>query len=136
MPQELGSLPHLQQIYLGVNSLIGTIPYFLGNLSSLIFLDISASNLTGSIPPELGLLTCPQMLYLHTNELSGRIPASFNSNCIALIPKLDNPISLNDFKPISLCNCIYKVILKIIARRLKDILSEHISAEQFGFLKG
>ena len=45
-------------------------------------------------------------------------------------------MSLNDFRPISLCNCIYKVITKVIARRLKDLLSEHISGEQFGFLKG
>ena len=49
------------------------------------------------------------------NRLFGRIPASFNSNCIDLIPKLDNPISLNDFKPISLYNCIYKVVSKVIA---------------------
>ena len=68
--------------------------------------------------------------------LSGRISTCFNSTFIALIPKVDNPKSLNDFRPISLCNCIYKVITKVISRRLKDLLSEHISGEQFGFLKG
>jgi len=67
---------------------------------------------------------------------SGRIPASFNATFIALIPKVDNPTSLNEFRPISLCNCIYKIVSKVIARRLKGILSEHISAEQFGFLEG
>jgi len=67
---------------------------------------------------------------------SGRIPASINSTFIALIPKTDNPSSLDDFRPISLCNCIYKVISKIIARRIKGILSTNISIEQFGFLKG
>jgi len=67
---------------------------------------------------------------------SGRIPASINSTFIALIPKIDNPSSLDDFRPISLCNCIYKVISKIIARRIKGILSSNISSEQFGFLKG
>jgi hypothetical protein len=35
---------------------------------------------------------------------TGRIPASFNSTFIALIPKSDNPLTLNDFRPISLCN--------------------------------
>ena len=65
-----------------------------------------------------------------------KISACFNSTFIALIPKVDNPKTLHDFRPISLCNCIYKVITKVIARRLKDLLSDHISGEQFGFLKG
>ena len=46
------------------------------------------------------------------------------------------PNSLNDFRPISLCNCVYKIISKVIALRMKVILSEQISAEQFGFLEG
>lgn len=70
------------------------------------------------------------------SRISGQILASFNSTFIALIPKSDNALSLNEYKPISLCNCIYKVVSKIIARRLKVILSEHISKEQFGFLEG
>ena len=69
-------------------------------------------------------------------RLFGRISACFNSTFIALIPKVDNPKSLHDFRPISLCNCIYKVITKVISQRLKDLLSDHISGEQFGFLKG
>ena len=72
-------------------------------------------------------------MVVEDSRISGRIPASFNSTFIALIPKSDNARSLNDFRPISLCNCIYKVISKIIARRLKAILSDNISNEQFGF---
>jgi hypothetical protein len=49
---------------------------------------------------------------------------------------VDDPQSFDDFRPISLCNCIYKIIAKIIARRLKPLLSEAISKEQFGFLEG
>ena len=73
---------------------------------------------------------------LEESRSSGWIPASFNTTFIALIPKADNAITLNDFRPISLCNCVYKIISKVIAGRLKSILSEHISAEQFGFLEG
>jgi hypothetical protein len=69
-------------------------------------------------------------------RLSGKIPARFNTTFIALIPKYDNPSSLDEFRPISICNCIYKVVTKIIARRIKLILSNHISSEQFGFLEG
>jgi hypothetical protein len=64
------------------------------------------------------------------------MPLSLKSTFIALIPKKDNPNSLDDFRPISLCNCIYKIVSKVIARRLKRILSDNISSEQFGFLEG
>jgi hypothetical protein len=53
-----------------------------------------------------------------------------------MIPKDDNPTSFEKFRPISLCNCIYKIISKVIARRLKRVLSRKISNEQFGFLEG
>jgi len=49
---------------------------------------------------------------------------------------VDDPRSFDDFRPISLCNCIYKIIAKIITRRLKPLLLEAISKEQFGFLEG
>ena len=50
----------------------------------------------------------------------GRILNSFNMNFIALIPKIDDPASFDDFRPISLYNRIYKIISKIIARMLKS----------------
>jgi hypothetical protein len=59
-----------------------------------------------------------------------------NSTFISLIPKTDNPSSFDDFRPISLCNCLYKIISKVINKRLKYILSRNISSEQFGFLAG
>lgn len=65
---------------------------------------------------------------------NGRISGSLNATFIALIPKITNPISFQDFRPISLCNLLYKVISKVIADRNKDGLSRGISDEQFGFL--
>lgn len=64
----------------------------------------------------------------------GRVSSALKSTFIALIPKADHPASFNDFRPISLCNCLYKIVAKIIANRLKPILSRHISSEQFDFL--
>jgi hypothetical protein len=69
-------------------------------------------------------------------RISGRIPQSLNSTFIALTPKTDNPETLDEFRPISLCNCAYKIVSKIIARRFKKILSKNISEQQFVFLEG
>jgi hypothetical protein len=69
-------------------------------------------------------------------RLNGRILAPFNATFIALIPKTDNPSSFEDFRLISLCNGIYKIIAKIISRRIKVVLSRSINPEQFGFLEG
>jgi len=54
---------------------------------------------------------------------------------IALIPKTDKPGSYDEFRSISLCHCVYKIISKVIAVRLKGVLSGVISPEQFGFLQ-
>lgn len=64
----------------------------------------------------------------------GEVYQPFNSTFIALIPKKEVPETFEDFRPISLCNRIYKIIAKVIAVRLKPILSRCISNEQFGFL--
>jgi len=62
------------------------------------------------------------------------MPEAFNSTFLALIPKVDNPQSFDDFRPIYLCNNIYKIFSKIIFLRIKPILSRMVSKEQFSFL--
>ena len=68
-------------------------------------------------------------------RVSENIPCSLNSTFIALIPKKDKPQTYADFRPISLCNLLYKLISKVIAVRLKPFLDSGISQEQYGFLK-
>jgi hypothetical protein len=68
--------------------------------------------------------------------LSGEVNRSLNSTFIALIPKVNGPATFGDFRPISLCNLCYKIISKIIAKRIRLILSRTLSEEQFDFLKG
>jgi hypothetical protein len=70
------------------------------------------------------------------SRLRGRVLGSINSTFLTLIPKENNPTSFDDYRSISLCNLCYKLITKIIANRLKPVISRSLSCEQLGFLKG
>ncbi|CAB4304493.1 unnamed protein product [Prunus armeniaca] len=51
----------------------------------------------------------------------------FNHTLIALIPKITQPTRVTDFRPISLCTVLYKMVAKSFANRLKMILPESLS---------
>ena len=61
---------------------------------------------------------------------------SLNSTFLALIPKKEEANRLDQFRPIALCNVVYKIITKLIAERLKPLLGSLISAKQGGFVEG
>ncbi|KAK0584046.1 hypothetical protein LWI29_006910 [Acer saccharum] len=60
----------------------------------------------------------------------------FNRTTVVLIPKLNNPISPKDFRPIALCSVIYKTITKAIAFRVKPFLQDIVSPNQSAFVPG
>ena len=66
----------------------------------------------------------------------GCIPDYLNETLITLIPKCQCPEILLHYKPISLCNSIYKVILKIIMGRIRPYLSNLILPLQATFIPG
>ncbi|KAL3629955.1 hypothetical protein CASFOL_026267 [Castilleja foliolosa] len=55
---------------------------------------------------------------------------------LVLIPKIQKPKGIGDYRPISLSNFPGKIISRIIADRLGKTLPKVIDETQFGFLKG
>lgn len=65
------------------------------------------------------------------SKSQGFILRVLHATFIALISKSVHPKIFKDFRPISLCNVMYKLISKVISNRLKPFLSFGISHEQF-----
>lgn len=66
---------------------------------------------------------------------SASLPKHLNHTFITLIPKKKYPEFAADFRPISLCNVLYKIFSKVLAIRLKCILPKIITENQSAFTK-
>jgi hypothetical protein len=64
------------------------------------------------------------------------MPQGINDTAIVLLPKKDDLDQLKDFRPISLCNIIYKVISKCLVNRLCSLLQDLIAPTQSAFVPG
>lgn len=74
--------------------------------------------------------------FLDEFYFNGIFPKGSNASFIALIPKVVDPQMLNDYIPISLIGCTYKIVAKILANRLKKIMPLIIHKRQAAFIEG
>ncbi|GKD39102.1 RNA-directed DNA polymerase, eukaryota, partial [Tanacetum coccineum] len=69
-------------------------------------------------------------------ESLGSLARGCNASFIVLIPKVSDPLDLSDYRPVSLIGCMYKVLSKLLASRLSQVIHKLISPNQTTFLKG
>lgn len=68
--------------------------------------------------------------------VDGYLPTELNVALVTLLPKCDNADRIKNFRPISCCSVLYKIISKILANRLKEVLGSIIGKAQSAFVPG
>ena len=66
----------------------------------------------------------------------GSMPCFISATKLIVLPKITNPSNASDFRPISCCNIIYKVISKLLVSRLKRVMPNLINQSQGAFVPG
>ncbi|KAL0295347.1 UNVERIFIED_CONTAM: hypothetical protein Sradi_6840000 [Sesamum radiatum] len=67
---------------------------------------------------------------------SGRLLKQINATLLVLIPKVQLPTRVAEFRPIACCNVVYKALTKILVRRLQKVLHLIIDYSQNAFIPG
>ncbi|KAI0504504.1 hypothetical protein KFK09_015456 [Dendrobium nobile] len=67
--------------------------------------------------------------------IKGYMPNGVKSTALAIIPKHKNAANISDYRPIALCNVLYKIISKVMANRLKPVMCLIVKDNQAGFVK-
>jgi hypothetical protein len=65
---------------------------------------------------------------------TGRMPEEVNETTVVSIPKNEEPWTLKNFRPISFCTLLYKVVSKCMVNRQRPILGNLISINQSAFV--
>ncbi|GKV23593.1 hypothetical protein SLEP1_g33302 [Rubroshorea leprosula] len=67
---------------------------------------------------------------------TGRTARGSNASFIVMIPKVENPQKIEEYRPISLIRVMYKIIAKLLANRLRKVLPKIIGEQHMAFIGG
>nr|XP_025607659.1 uncharacterized protein LOC112701072 [Arachis hypogaea] len=67
---------------------------------------------------------------------STELPRDSNITWVALAPKFVGAREIKDHRPISMVGCVYKVILKVLVRRMRRVMPRLVGETQSTFVKG
>ncbi|KAL2237307.1 UNVERIFIED_CONTAM: hypothetical protein Sindi_0922400 [Sesamum indicum] len=101
-----------------------------------ILSDEDANSLLVPFTPEVSSMWFLTLRRTRHRDRTGRILKQINTTLLALIPKVHSPTTVGDFRPISCCNVLYKIIAKLIDQWLSVILDKLISPCQAAFVPG
>lgn len=74
------------------------------------------------------------MEFVNDFHCHAKFVKGINSSFIALLPKKKNPLTMEDYRPISLINSMYKIISECLANRSKKVIEKIISPPQSAFI--
>lgn len=74
--------------------------------------------------------------FVNDFEVSGSLARGCNASFVSLIPKVNDPLYVKDYRPINLVGSLYKILSKVLSIRLKKVLHKIISSEQSAYVGG
>ncbi|KAL0293833.1 UNVERIFIED_CONTAM: Retrovirus-related Pol polyprotein from type-2 retrotransposable element R2DM [Sesamum radiatum] len=83
--------------------------------------------------PEIGAGLCAAVTEFFE---SGMLLKQINATMLVMIPKVQLPVRVSDFRPIACCNMLYKAISKIMVSRMQHVLQSLINHSQNAFVPG
>nr|GEV25809.1 RNA-directed DNA polymerase, eukaryota, reverse transcriptase zinc-binding domain protein [Tanacetum cinerariifolium] len=67
---------------------------------------------------------------------TGKLLGEVNATLVTMVPKIQTPQKVTDFRSVACCNVVYKCISKIITNRIKPVLNKIVDQNQSAFLTG
>jgi Leucine-rich repeat (LRR) protein len=113
IPDSIGDISSLEELYLGNNKLSGSIPGSISKLGNLGWLDLSKNSFTGPLPDSFGQCSSLENVELGDNQLSGSLPSHIGSaSCLPKVkvlvvcnnPELTGAIDLDFLNKCTQCD--------------------------------